>query len=183
MHIPSINRQLIHEKLESQRKQLPQWYPPSVWNEITNAIENIDMAEVALPVYQKYVSQDDAKFLIQFMATPQGQKLSQTILTKDTQSQVAGAAPELARDQTIRELERNEGAEVERVLSGLSPKELRNLESQSAHWQQMQPALKKMRTETGQAIIAKQTELARAISAAHQSDLAEAKRSYDASHP
>jgi len=182
IHIPSFNRQLIHEKLELQRKQLPEWYPQSVWDEIADSIENIDMAEVALPVYQKYVSQDDANFLIRFMAT-QGQKLAQAVLTRDTQSQLAGTAPVQARDQTIAELARNEGAEVEHILSGMSPTELHSIESQSAHWQEMQPTLRQMRSETGQAILAKQAELSKGIVAKRQSELVDAKKHYEASHP
>jgi hypothetical protein len=181
-HFLSVNSQLIYEKLEVQRKQMPEWYPESVWNEISDAIENIDMASLSLPVYQKYVSEDDARFFIRFMATPRGQKLSQSLLTKDANAQHAGAAPEKAYEQAIAELARNEGAEVERILSGMSPAELREIESQSGHWQEMQPAMRQMRGEVTQVVIAKQTGIARSIAMKHQSELAEAKRSYDASH-
>lgn len=182
-HFLSVNRQLIHEKLEVQRKQMPEWYPQSVWNEIADAIDNIDLPGVALPVYQKYVSEDDAKFFIRFMATPQGQKLTQSLYTKDTQAIQAGAAPEEAYEQALAELARNEGAEVERILSGMSPKELREIQTQSAHWQQMQPVMRQMRGEFSQVIVSKQIELARAIAAKRQPELAEAKRGYEAGHP
>jgi len=183
MHFNSVNRPLIHEKLELQRKQLPEWYPQSVWNEIEDSIENMDWPAVVLPVNQKYISEDDAKFLIRFMVTPQGQKLVQTLLTKDVQAQYAGAPLEKAYEQAIAELARNENAEVERILSGMSPKELREIDSQSAHWEQMQPALRHMREEVEQVLIAKQKELAKAIAAKHRSELLEAKRRYEASHP
>jgi len=131
-HLLSVNRQLIREKLELQRKQMPEWYPQSVWDEIADSVENIDVAAVALPAYQKYISEDDAKFVIRFAATPKGQKLAQTFLAKQEQAQEAGAAPAAAYDQARAELARNEGAEVERILSGIGPKELRDIESQTA---------------------------------------------------
>jgi hypothetical protein len=182
-HIPSLSRELTHEKMEAQRKQLQAWYPQSVWDEIEDAIDNIDLPKVALPVYQKYVSEDDAKWLIKFMATPQGQRLLQSVLMKDAQAQQAGEAPIPARDQAIASLMRNEGEEVERVVSSMSSKDLRDLESRSAHLQQMQPVLAQMRKEAGQATMDTQVELMKAIVAKHQSELAEARHSYEASHP
>jgi hypothetical protein len=47
----------------------------------------------------------------------------------------------------------------------------------------MQPALRQMRGEVEQVLIAKQKELAKTIAAKHRSELLEAKRSYEASHP
>jgi len=182
-HIPSLSRQLTHEKMEAQRKQLPDWYPRSVWDEIEEAIDNIDLPKIALPVYQKYVSEDDAEWLIRFTATPQGQKLLQSILTKDTQAQHAGEAPLSARELALAKLARNEGEEVERIVSGMSPKDLRDLESRSAHLRQMQPVLAQMRKETGQATMDKQVELMKAIVAKYQPELAQAKHSYEANHP
>jgi hypothetical protein len=182
-HLLSVNRQLIHEKLEVQRRQMPEWYPQSVWDEIADAVENVDLAAVALPAYQKCISEDDAKFVISFAATPQGQKLAQTFLAKQAEAQQAGMAPVKAYDQARAELARDEDAEVERILSGISPTELRDIESHSARWQQMQPALRQMRDEMSQAIKAKQVELTRAIAAKHRSELVEAKHRYEASQP
>jgi hypothetical protein len=182
-HFVSVNRQLIHEKLEAMRKQLPEWYPQSVWNEAANAVENIDMAAVALPVYQKYISQDDQEFLNRFSATPEGQKAAQAVMAKETQQAQNGHPPsEAENDQAIAELVRDEGAEVNRVLSSMSPTELREVESLKAHWEQLQPVLGQMRSEVQQALGAKQVEIARTIKAKHQAELIEAKRSYEANH-
>jgi hypothetical protein len=183
IHFLSVNRPLIHEKVELQRKQLPEWYPQSVWDEIADAIDNIDYPKVALPVYQKYVSEDDASFFNRFMATPQGQKLARSLYAKETQAVQGGAAPLEAYEQALGKLARDEGAEVERILSGMSPKELLEIESQSARWQRMQPVMRQMRGELSQAIVAKQTDLARAVATKHQSELIEAKRNYEASQP
>ena len=182
-HIPSLSRQLTHEKMEVQRKHLPEWYMQSVWDEIEDAVDDIDLPKVALPIYEKYVSEDDANFLIRFTATPQGQKMLQSILTKDAQAQRAGAAPIQARDQAIAKVARDEGAEVARIVSSMSPKELRDLESHATHLLQMQPVLAQMKMEVGQATTDEQVKLMKAIVAKHQSELASAKRSYEGSHP
>ncbi|MGA7290197.1 MAG: hypothetical protein WBX02_18985, partial [Terriglobales bacterium] len=182
-HIPSLSRQLTHEKMEVQRKQLPEWYIQSVWDEIEDAIDDIDLPKVALPVYQKYISEADANFLIRFMATPQGQKMLQSVLTRDVQAQHAGAAPIQARDQALAKLARNEAEEVEHIVSSMSAKDLRDLESRFGHWQQMQPVLAQMRTETGQVTMDEQMKLMKAIVAKHQSELANANHSYETSHP
>jgi hypothetical protein len=182
-HIPSFSRQLTHEKMEVQRKQLPEWYLQSVWDEIEDAIDNIDLPKVALLVYQKYLSEDDAELLIRLTATPQGQKLVQSVLAKDTRAQHAGTAPEQAREQALSDLARNEGEEVERIFSGMSPKDGRDLESNSVHLEQLQPVLVQMRKEASQATLNEQSQLSKSIVARHQSELVEAKRSFDASHP
>jgi hypothetical protein len=183
VHILSINRQLTHEKMEVQRKKLPEWYPQSVWDEIEDAIDNIDLAKVDLPVYQKYISQDDANGLTKFSATPQAQHMIQAILEKDVQKQHAGAPPLQARDQAIADLQRDEREELNRIVSSMSPEDSHYLESHYVHFQQMQPLLAQMQREAGQATRDKQTELMKAIVAKHQSELADAKRSYEASHP
>jgi DNA-binding MarR family transcriptional regulator len=182
-HIPSFSHQLTHEKMEVQRKQLPEWYLQSVWDEIEDAIDNIDLPKVALPVYQKYLSEDDAELLIRLTATPQGQKLVQSVLAKDARAQHAGTAPELAREQALADLARNEGEEVERIFSGMSPKDRRDLESNSVRLEQLKPVLVQMRNEASQATLNEQSRLSKAIVTKHQSELVEAKRSYDASHP
>ena len=46
-HIATVNRPLIHEKLEAQRRQLPEWCPRTVWDEIEKAIEAIGLPWVA----------------------------------------------------------------------------------------------------------------------------------------
>jgi hypothetical protein len=183
MHVFSSNRQLVNEELELQQKQLPEWYPEFIWDEIRHSIENIDLPALALPVYQKYLSEDDAKFLINFMSSPPAQEIVQALLARDTQAALGGKDPARGHDQAVMELFRSERAEIDLVLSSMSPKESRELASKAGHFEEMQPALRQMREEFGQTVIAKQAELAKAIAAGHRAELVDAKRSYEASHP
>ena len=132
-------------------------------------------------MYQKYISEEDVNGLMKFSATPQAQKMIQAILEKDVQEQHVGASPLQARDQAIADLRRDEGKELNRIVSSMSPEELHYLESHSAHFQQMQSLVGQMRKEAGQAARDKQTELMKAIVAKHQPELAEAKRAYETS--
>ena len=182
VHILSRNRELTHEQMEAKRKKLPEWYPPSVWDEIEAAIENVDLAVVDLPVYQKYISEEDASGITRFSATPQAQRMIQAVLDKEAQEVQAGVTPLQARDQAIADLRRDEGEELNRIVLGMDPEYLRYLESHSDHFLQMQPLTAQMHKEAGKALREKQTELTKAIVAKHQSELAEAKRSYEASH-
>ena len=97
-HVTDISRQLTHEKLEAQRKQLPAWYPQSVWDEIEDAVDKMDMPLVTLPIYQKYLSEGDARMLIEF-ATPQGQEAARKFLAATVQAQHSGLTPMQARDK------------------------------------------------------------------------------------
>src|SRR5690242_10650437 len=96
-HVSAVSRQLTHEKLESQRQRLPPWYPQSVWDEIEDAVDKIDMPMLALPIYRKYMSEADAKMLIELFASPQGQELVRKFLEATVQAQHAGLTPMQAR--------------------------------------------------------------------------------------
>lgn len=182
-HFPSVSRQLTHEKMEAQRKQLPPWYLSPVWDEIEKAIDDIDLPQVMTPIYQKYISEKDATWLIRLSATPQMQEVLQSVLTSDERLQHSGTAPLEARDQTMHRLAHEERDEVERILSRLSAADQRELESHQASLQAMQPLLAQLRKECSEAVLRKQSELADAIVGEHRSELVEAKRKYDADHP
>ena len=106
-HVSAVSRQLTHEKLESQRQQLPPWYPQSVWDEIEDAVDKIDMPMLALPIYRKYMSEADAKMLIELFASPQGQELARKFLEATVQAQHAGLTPMQARDRAAQNCSRN----------------------------------------------------------------------------
>ena len=183
-HIESISLQLTHEKMEQRRKQLPEWYPQLVWDEIEQAVDNIDLPQVALPIYQKYLSEEDAGWLIKFSATPQMQKLIRSILEKDRALQYEGVDPNQARNQAVaRVAEEQENAELGRLATLMTPADERELKLRVTHLEQMQPLLAQLRSEYNQALKDKQTELAKAITSKHAGELSQAKRKFEAEHP
>jgi hypothetical protein len=98
-HVSDISRQLTHEKMEAQRKQLPAWYPQSVCDEIEDTVDKIDMPMVVLPLYQEYLSDGDARMLIDLFATPQGQQAVRKFLEATVQAQHSGLTPMEAREK------------------------------------------------------------------------------------
>jgi hypothetical protein len=88
-------------KWRSSGNSKPASYPQAGWDEVEDAIDNLDLPKVALPVYQKYLSESDAGLLIKLFAPPQGQKLAQSILTRDAQAQHAGARMQPEYSQTL----------------------------------------------------------------------------------
>jgi len=183
-HVVSLNRRLTHEKMELQRKQLPEWYLQHVWDEIEDAVDNIDLPEVALPVYQKYISQDDAAWFIKFLVTPQGQELTRLYFAEVVKAQSAGVAPLDARQKALAELANQEAGEIARILASMSTKEIQDIQTHTAHLEEMKMKflVGQMQKETAQAIIAKQMELANSIVARHQEEMAKAREKYEASH-
>jgi hypothetical protein len=183
-HVSAVSRQLTHEKLESQRQQLPPWYPQSVWDEIEDAVDKIDMPMLALPIYRKYMSEADAKMLIELFASPVGQELVRKFLEATVQAQHAGLTPMQARDRAAAMVSGEENDRVLKVYNGMTPDQRRGAElfSQSSDYRRIQLVLKRIAEEFEQATIEKQTDLAKSIALKHQAEVTEAKRLYDARH-
>jgi hypothetical protein len=183
-HVENVSRALTHEKMEAQRKQLPEWHPQSVWDEIENAIDKIDQPSVGLPVYQKYLSESDARMLIELFATPEGQQLVERFLENTLQAQHAGLSPMQARDQAAAYVPREENDRVLRLYNRMTPEQRRGAElfAQSSDYKRIQAVLKQIAVEYQQATIDKQTELAKAIVLKHQAEMSEAKSAYEANH-
>jgi hypothetical protein len=66
----------IRDAYEKHRSQLPGWFPQSVWNEVIEKVADIDTFPIALPVYQKYVSQETADTLLVFFDGDTGKQLA-----------------------------------------------------------------------------------------------------------
>lgn len=183
-HVSPVSRQLTHEKLEAQRQQLPPWYPQPIWDEIEDAVDKIDMPGLALPIYQKYISETDANMMIQMFASPQGQELVRKFLEATVQAQHAGLTPMQARDRAAAMVSVEENERVLKVYNSTSPEQRRGAElfSQSSDYKRIQLVLKQIAVEFEQATIEKQTELAKAIALKHQAEMSEAKRLYESTH-
>jgi hypothetical protein len=186
-HVSDISRQLTHEKLEDQRKQLPPWYPQSVWNEIEDAIDKLDMPLVALPVYQRHLSEGDARMLIELFATPKGQQLIRKFLEANVQAQHSGLTPMEAREKATGTVSGEDAAAMDaaamNVYNKMTPEQRRDAElfPRSPDYKRIQSVLNQIAVEYEQATVNKQMDLAKAITLKHQAEIEEAKQSYEAS--
>jgi len=179
-HIPSVSRGLTHEKMEAERKQLPEWYPPAVWDEIEDAIDKMDLPEVALPVYQKYMSTERAAFLIQLFSLPEGRQIVSAMVDAMVRAQHAGATPEESHKLALTYISPEENRETAHLVNKMSPAEKEKLEAHYSDLKKMQPMLAQLQRDYSLAVIDKQTQLIKEITEKHQADLREAKRNFNA---
>lgn len=67
-------KQMMHQGLAMQRSRAPEYVPASVWDELESSLANVDFAAMIAPVYQRYLSEEDAEKAIAFYKTPEGQR-------------------------------------------------------------------------------------------------------------
>ena len=92
VHYGSWLRRMWSAGCVDQAKQLPPWYPPTVWEAIVKAGLNMNLVGVALPVYQKYMSEEVAQHAIKLFATDEGQKMAAQMFAKYTAQHGADSA-------------------------------------------------------------------------------------------
>lgn len=72
MHFQSTMQQILHTTIARQREAAP-FVPEDVWQDFESSFGKVDFIEVFLPIYQKYLSQEDAAKALEFYRTPAGQ--------------------------------------------------------------------------------------------------------------
>jgi len=70
------NKVLAVAQLDATRKTLPAWFPQTVWDEVVRKVLTIDLVEVYLPVYQKYLSADTVSALTLLYQGPTGEEIA-----------------------------------------------------------------------------------------------------------
>lgn len=91
----------LREALGVQQKSLPAWFPSAVWGEIVQKIEAIDLVDIDLPIYQKYVSQEQADAMILLFQGPTGDELAQLVSGRALTALRSGARGSAADEQAI----------------------------------------------------------------------------------
>lgn len=92
IHSIEPTRELTLEAAEQQRKTLPPWFPASVWDEIEKKMATVDIAKVQLPVYQRYLSAENADAMILFYSGPLGERLGTRFVQREAASAEAGTS-------------------------------------------------------------------------------------------
>lgn len=181
-HYASLNRRVTHAKAEAQRSQLPEWYPQPVWDEIVKAIDDIDLPQVALGIYQKYIGQADMDWMNKYMATPSGQESAKALLEAEIRAENSGATPLEARRKALEYLSQEDPSEIQKIASMTTPAERRDLAAHQDAMRRLQLSVNRIFPEFSAALMAKQIELTKGIAYKHQMEMTEAKRKYDAAH-
>jgi hypothetical protein len=66
-------RKGLHEMIAKQQAALP-YFPAAFWSDFEVEFDKLDWVAISTPVYQKYLSQDDAAKAIAFYSTDAGQR-------------------------------------------------------------------------------------------------------------
>jgi hypothetical protein len=164
----------LQRTLDSQRKTMPSWFPTSVWREVEHDIEAIDIVDVALPVYQKYVSQEAAEAMIFFMDGPTGQQIAELTTQRALAALDTGARGSAADDLAMKA----GNVEGDQALWAKRAKELTQAERTRIlpDVQALAQVWKKIDDEQDIAFNKKQNAVFQAILKARQADLIAAKR-------
>jgi len=175
------NRAHIQEGMDQMRKTLPPWVPDSVWADVKKNVANIDLVALALPVYQRYFSQQDGLALVLMYQGPTGQEYARLTLQSRLDalhqglqgSQAEASAMKTDKAANVEALRRKRVAE-------LTPDELRQVRSLADDSHIMGDVWRHLDDEQDVLLKAKINEVFQATMKAHNAELVAAQRAYAA---
>jgi hypothetical protein len=184
-HFDVRNRESLEAQFEAQRLQLPAWYPKAVWDEIVKTIEEMDVVDIALPVYQRYISEEAAQNAILLFVTPEGQAMVKKVYDQAIQHESSGDSALEARRKALAALQDEEDAKIHKMLDSMTPQQHRAVEAfvRSEEWKRMNANSGQLAKEFNSVLIARQEQIAKEITQSHQEEFAKAIREYRAAHP
>ncbi|MGB7986960.1 MAG: hypothetical protein WCF54_17480 [Terracidiphilus sp.] len=172
-------------QFQAQRLKLPAWYPQAIWNEIVKAVEDIDVVDVALPVYQRYISEEAGQNAILLFVTPEGQAMVNKVYDRAIQHESSGDSALEARRKALADLKDEEDAKIHKMLDSMTPVQHRAVEAfvRSEEWKRINANSGQIAKEFNLVYVAKQEQIAKEITQSHQMDFTKAIREYRAAHP
>ena len=168
-----------------QKKQLPAWYPTAVWDEIVKAELNMDLAAVALPVYQKYMSEDACQHAIKLFATDEGQKMAAQMFAAQDKARAEGASANSAYEQALDDQRASENQKVHAMLATVTPEDRKNMNAfmHSQAWLQVATNGAQIAKELSDAELVKQGEIMHEQTQVHHDELVAARKASGAARP
>jgi hypothetical protein len=165
-----------------QKKQLPAWYPQAVWDEIVKAELGMDLAAVALPVYQKYMSEQAGRYAIKLFATDDGQKLAAKMFAAQDKARATGASANDAYEQALDGEIANENITVRQMLATVTPEDRRKMGEfmHSQEWMQVAGNAVEISRELSDAELAQQKTIMHEQTERHRDELLAARKAYSA---
>jgi len=112
-HAIDIAHDAMKESLHSSRVTSGPYFTPGFWDDMEAAVLKIDFVPLAVPAYQKYLSEEDMAAAIDFYKTPAGRRIL------DSQPFVASAVSDAARqagEQAGIEVGKKHADEIQRLM-------------------------------------------------------------------
>jgi hypothetical protein len=164
---------LLRSQLDATRKTLPAWFPQTVWDEVVRKVMAIDLAEVYLPVYQKYLSADTVSALTLLYQGPTGEEIarisSRRIMTA-IQNGSRGYSADMQGADTM--AANGEDVLVPKRIKELTPEQQASVIKAEAV---LKPVLQELDNEQNAAFSRKVNEVWRATLTAHNGELVAAQ--------
>lgn len=183
MHLVESTQKLTMEEAERQRATLPVWFPPAVWDAVEKKIMDIDVAQVELPIYQRYVSRETADALILFLQGPLGDQIADIVLPRRMAVARTGALGSEAEEKTMEQVTQSDLDLGTKRLSQLPPADrqrvIQSRQSIMSIWKPASDELAASYDNLVNSVVHKEI-------AAHNSELQAAQQAYlrkSASHP
>jgi hypothetical protein len=165
-----------HLQLEQKRATLPVWFPKAVWHDVERKVEAVHYADVVLPVYQKYMTseQADAEMLLYGGST--GQKIASVISSRSQAVGQAGYRGSAGDEEVSRRYKGDTSfqALMTQRFSELTAEERVRVQ---AALPALRAASPKIDDETHEAYKKRTNEVVQATIAAHQAEIVKAQQS------
>jgi len=79
----------IHQMIDQQKKAMP-YFPDAFWSDFEVEFAKLDWVSIATPIYQRYLSQEDAEKAIVFYSTEAGQHSLDSAMAVNLEMSTAG---------------------------------------------------------------------------------------------
>ena len=94
-------------QLTQSHKRIPAWFPPAVWAAFEQKVRAVDLAEIYLPVYRKYLSAENLSGLIVVYQGPTGEEFAHVSTQRVIDAIRQGAAGHAADTNAANAMETN----------------------------------------------------------------------------
>ena len=184
-HFVTANREALEQQFELQHRALPAWYPADMWLDTVQSVEAIDIVPLAVPVYQKYWSEQVTQNAIRLFVTPAGQALVAKMYGEEKQYMGSGDTAESAQRKAILTERSQEDADIHRMLNSMTTQESARTEAfaRSAEWVRLNKINPQISQEFRAVYLAKQNEVIALVARKHEAALHRSVDAYRAAHP
>ncbi len=175
------NKALASVQLDATRKTLPAWFPQTVWDEVLRKVLAIDLVEVYLPVYRKYLSADTVSALTLLYQGPTGEEIARISSRRITTAIRNGSKGYSADMQGADTMAANgEDALVAKRIKELTPEQQASFVKAE---DLLKPVLQQLDNEQNAAFSKKVDGVWRATLAVHNAELVAAQNAASHAHP
>jgi hypothetical protein len=122
MHFHETMLSMLHANLQAQRERAP-FVPEDVWQDFETSFGRADFIPVFLPVYRRYLSEEDAARALDFYRTPAGQHVLAVMppLMQDVATAAQAKGEEIAQEVFERHHDEIEAAQKKFNQQGTPP--------------------------------------------------------------